>query len=226
VVEILSSPLFGITLSIVAFKIGLWISQKVKNPIANPLIIAMIIVVATLKVFDIPHEYFEEGASFILMFLAPVTAVLALTIYRQRAVLMASFFPVVIGTLVGSIAAMGSVLVLSRLLGLNEAIIASLLPKSVTTAVAIALSEQMGGLPALTIASTVITGLGGNILAPFMIKAFRVKDPVAQGVAIGCCSHALGTTKAMEIGEVQGAMSSISISLSVIWTVLLVPLFL
>ena len=225
-VEILSSPLFGITLSIVAFKIGLWISQKVKNPIANPLIIAMIIVVATLKVFDIPYEYFEEGASFILMFLAPVTAVLALTIYRQRKVLMASFFPVVIGTLVGSIAAMGSVLVLSRLLGLNEAIIASLLPKSVTTAVAIALSEQMGGLPALTIASTVITGLSGNILAPFMIKAFRVKDPVAQGVAIGCCSHALGTTKAMEIGEVQGAMSSISISLSVIWTVLLVPLFL
>ena len=225
-VEILSSPLFGITLSIVAFKIGLWINQKVKNPIANPLIIAMIIVVATLKVFDIPYEYFEEGASFILMFLAPVTAVLALTIYRQREVLMASFFPVVIGTLVGSIAAMGSVLVLSRLLGLNEAIIASLLPKSVTTAVAIALSEQMGGLPALTIASTVITGLSGNILAPFMIKAFRVKDPVAQGVAIGCCSHALGTTKAMEIGEVQGAMSSISISLSVIWTVLLVPLFL
>lgn len=225
-VEILSSPLFGITLSIVAFKIGLWINQKVKNPIANPLIIAMILVVATLKVFDIPYEYFEEGSSFILMFLAPVTAVLALTIYRQRAVLMASFFPVVIGTLVGSIAAMGSVLVLSRLLGLHEAIIASLLPKSVTTAVAIALSEQMGGLPALTIASTVITGLSGNILAPFMIKAFRVKDPVAQGVAIGCCSHALGTTKAMEIGEVQGAMSSISISLSVIWTVLLVPLFL
>lgn len=225
-VEILSSPLFGITLSIVAFKIGLWINQKVKNAIANPLIIAMIIVVATLKIFGIPHEYFEEGASFILMFLAPVTAVLALTVYRQRKVLMATFFPIVIGTLVGSIAAMGSVLALSRLLGLDERIIASLIPKSVTTAVAIALADQMGGLPALTIASTVITGLSGNLLAPFMIKAFGVKDPVAQGVGIGCCSHALGTTKAMEIGEVQGAMSSISISLSAIWTVLLVPLFL
>jgi len=226
VVEILSSPLFGITLSIVAFKVGLWVSQKVKNPIANPLIIAMIIVVGTLKVFDIPHQYFEEGASFILMFLAPVTAVLALTIYRQRAVLLSSFFPVVIGTFTGSLAAMGSVLLLSRWLSLEEAIIASVVPKSVTTPVAMALAEQMGGLPALTIASTLITGLGGNLLAPFMIKAFAVKDPVAQGVGIGCCSHALGTTKAMEIGQVQGAMSSISISLSAIWTVLLVPFFL
>ncbi len=224
--EILSSPLFGIALSIVAFKMGLWVNRKVKSPIANPLIIAMIIVVGTLKLFSIPHAYYEEGASFIRMFLAPVTAVLALTVYRQRAVLRSTFFPVVIGTLFGSLAAMGSVVLLSRWLGLDAAVTAGLIPKSVTTPVAIALAEQLGGLSALTIASTIISGLSGNLLAPALIRLFAVKDPVAQGVAIGCSSHALGTSKAMEIGETQGAMSSISISLSAMWTVLLVPLFL
>jgi putative effector of murein hydrolase len=225
-VEILSSPLFGIGLSIFAFKIGLWVQSKVKNTLANPLIIAMLIVVGTLKLFDIPHQYFEEGASFIQMFLAPVTAVLAVTIYRQRKVLLNDFLPIVLGTFVGALSAMGSVLLLCRILGLDQVITASLLPKSVTTAVAIALAEDLGGLVALTIASTVITGLTGNLLAPSLIKIFGVKDPVAQGVGIGCSSHALGTTKAMELGEVQGAMSSISISLSVIWTVMLVPFFL
>ncbi len=222
--EILSSPLFGIALSIAAFKVGLWVNQKIRNPIANPLIIAMTIVVATLTIFKIPYDYFEQGASFIVMFLAPVTAVLALTVYRQRSILRSAFLPIVIGTFAGSLAAMGSVLFLSRILGLNDAVVASLIPKSVTTPVAIALAEQLGGLPALTIASTVITGLSGNLLAPAMIKVFAVKDPIAQGVGIGCCSHALGTTKAMEIGDVQGAMSSISISLSALWTVVLVPL--
>ncbi|MFA5448500.1 MAG: LrgB family protein [Sphaerochaeta sp.] len=225
-VEILSSPLFGIGLSIFAFKIGLWVQSKVKNTLANPLIIAMLIVVGTLKLFDIPHQYFEEGASFIQMFLAPVTAVLAVTIYRQRKVLLNDFLPIVLGTFVGALSAMGSVLLLCKILGLDQVITASLLPKSVTTAVAIALAEDLGGLAALTIASTVITGLTGNLLAPSLIKIFGVKDPVAQGVGIGCSSHALGTTKAMELGEVQGAMSSISISLSVIWTVMLVPFFL
>lgn len=203
--EILSSPLFGITLSIVAFKVGLSINEKVKHPLANPLIIALIIIVATLKLFGIPHEYFEAGSSIILLFLAPVTAVL--------------------GTLAGSAAAIGSVVLLSRLMGLHEAVTASLIPKSVTTPVAIALAEQMGGISALTIASTIISGLAGNLFAPLLITLFAVKDPVAQGVAIGCASHALGTSKAMEIGQVQGAMSSISISLSAIWTVLLVTLF-
>lgn len=223
--EIFSSPLFGITLSIVAFRIGMWVNQKLKTPLANPLIIAMLLVVAVLTIFDIPIEAYEQGSSFILMFLAPVTVVLALTIYRQRKTLMASFFPVLLGTLAGSLAALSTVLVSCNLLGLDRTILASLLSKSVTTPVAIALTEQFGGLPALTIASTIITGLAGNLLAPILPKIFHITDPVAHGVGIGCSSHALGTSKALEIGEIEGAMSSISISLSAIWTVLLAPLF-
>jgi putative effector of murein hydrolase len=223
--EILSSPLFGISLSIVAFRIGIWVNRKLKTPLANPLIIAMLLVVGTLAVFDIPVEAYEEGSSFILMFLSPVTAVLALTIYRQRKTLMSNFFPVLLGTLAGSLAALATIRGSCYLLGLDRTILASLLSKSVTTPVAIALTEQFGGIPALTIASTIITGLAGNLLAPVLPKLFHIKDPVAHGVGIGSSSHALGTSKALEIGEIEGAMSSISISLSAIWTVLLAPLF-
>ncbi|WP_332448109.1 LrgB family protein [Sphaerochaeta sp.] len=220
-----SNPLFGITLSIIAFQIGMWINQKLKTPLANPLIIAMLLVVGVLTLFGIDLDSYEKGSSFIYMFLAPVTAVLALTVYRQRKVLLSAFFPVVLGTFAGSLAALSSVLASSRLFGLDATMIASLLSKSVTTPIAIALTEQFGGYPALTIASTVITGLAGNLLAPALAQVFRIKDPVAHGVGIGSCSHALGTSKALEIGEVQGAMSSISISLSAFWTVLLAPLF-
>ena len=223
--ELYASPLFGLTLSILAFKVGLWVNQKFKTPLANPLIIAMILIVTVLTVFDIPLDAYEKGSSVILLFLAPVTATLALTIYRQRTVLKQYFFPIVLGTLAGALAALSSVLFSSRLLGLDERIIASLLSKSVTTPIAIAITEQFGGLPALTIASTVITGLAGNLMAPFLAKMFGIKDPVAHGVGIGSSSHALGTSKALELGEVQGAMSSISISFSAIWTVLLAPLF-
>ncbi|NLE16432.1 MAG: LrgB family protein [Spirochaetales bacterium] len=223
--EILSSPLFGIALSIVAFRIGMWVNKKLKTPLANPLIIAMLLVVGFLSAFGIPVEVYEEGSSFILMFLAPVTAVLALTIYRQRKTLMSNFFPVILGTLAGSLAALATIRASCNILGLDRTILASLLSKSVTTPVAIALTEQFGGIPALTIASTIITGLAGNLLAPVLPKVFGITDPVAHGVGIGSCSHALGTSKALEIGEIEGAMSSISISLSAIWTVLLAPLF-
>jgi putative effector of murein hydrolase len=208
--EILSSPLFGISLSVFAFQAGLFINKKLKNPLANPLVIAMLVIIAVLLLFDIPLDAYEEGSSVIYMFLTPVTAVLALSIHRQRDVLRRAFFPVV---------------VTCNLLGLDRTILASLLSKSVTTPIAIALTEQFGGLPALTIASTLISGVAGNLLAPVLAKLFGIKDPVAHGVGIGACSHALGTSKALEIGDVQGAMSSLSLSFSALWTVLLAPLF-
>ncbi|MDC7229758.1 MAG: LrgB family protein [Sphaerochaetaceae bacterium] len=223
--EILSSPLFGISLSVFAFQAGVFINKKLKNPLANPLVIAMLIIIAVLLIFDIPLDAYEEGSSVIYMFLTPVTAVLALSIYRQRDVLRQAFFPIVMGTLAGALAALSSVVVTCNLLGLDRTILASLLSKSVTTPIAIALTEQFGGLPPLTIASTLISGVAGNLLAPVLAKLFGIKDAVAHGVGIGACSHALGTSKALEIGGVQGAMSSISLSFSALWTVLLAPLF-
>ncbi len=217
----MANPLFGLTLSITAFALGSWVSKKTKFALANPLIIAMMLVIAVLLIFDIPLETYEVGGSFITFFLPPVTVVLALSIYRQRSVLQSYVLPIGVGTLVGSIVAIGSTILLSRILGLDEVMIRSLSSKSVTTAVAVALTEQHGGVPAITVASTLITGLAGNILAPYLGRIFGIKDPVAHGVGIGTSSHALGTSKALELGEVEGSMSSISISFSALWTTLI-----
>ncbi|HAF86334.1 MAG TPA: hypothetical protein DCG32_08250 [Sphaerochaeta sp.] len=223
--EVLNTPLFGITLSIIAFRIGIWVNQKIRHPLANPLLIAMTLIVLILVAFDIPLDLYEKGSAVITLFLAPVTAVLALSIYRQRALLKSSLLPVLLGTLAGSVASLFSIKWTSNLLGLDRVFLASLLSKSVTTPIAIAITEQFGGIPALTVASTVISGTLGNLLAPMLAKIFFIKDPVAHGVGIGSCSHALGTSKALEIGEVEGAMSSIAISLSGVFTVLLAPFF-
>lgn len=223
--EVLNTPLFGITLSIVAFRIGLWVNKKVRHPLANPLLIAMALIVFLLLIFDIPLDVYEKGSSVISLFLAPVTAVLAISIYRQRALLMSSLLPVLLGTFAGSVASLFSIRWTSTLLGLDQVVLFSLMSKSVTTPIAIAITEQFGGIPALTVASTVISGTLGNLLAPLLAKMFFISNPVAHGVGIGSCSHALGTSKALEIGEVEGAMSSIAISLSGIFTVLLAPFF-
>ncbi len=223
--EALNTPMFGIVLSVLAFRIGMWVNKKIKHPLANPLLIAMTLIVLLLVLFDIPLDMYEKGSAVISLFLAPITAVLALTIYRQRALLKDSLLPVLFGTFAGSLASLFSIRWSSNLLGLDQMVLASLMSKSVTTPIAIAITEQFGGIPALTVASTVISGTLGNLLAPLLAKMFFIKDPVAHGVGIGSCSHALGTSKALEIGEVEGAMSSIAISLSGIFTVLLAPLF-
>jgi len=219
-----ANAFFGLTITIFALEAGKWINKKTKSSLANPLLIAMILVIAFLYLFKIPLEAYELGGSILTFFFPLVTVVLALSIYRQRAVLKEYFIPIAIGTLVGSIVAISSAILSSRLLGLDELIVRSLASKSVTTPVSVALTQQLGGLPALTIASTVITGLTGNLLAPYIGKAFGIKDRVAHGVAIGASSHALGTSKAFELGEVEGSMSSISLSFSALWTTIILAL--
>lgn len=218
--EFVASPFFGILLCIGAYAVGVWINQKVKSPIANPLMIAIAIVITVLLVFRIPLEDFNRGGDFIAFFLVPATAALALSIYRQMWLLKRNFLPIIIGSAVGSLTSMGSVYGLCRLFGLDEVLTQSLIPKSVTTPIAMDLSLQLGGEPSITVAAVVVTGIVGAILAPAFIKLFRVNNPIAAGVAIGTSSHALGTTKALEIGEVEGAMSGIAIGISGILTVL------
>lgn len=157
----------------------------------------------------------------IAIFLAPATASLALSVYGQIKQLKRHLLPVVAGCFVGSCASVASVLLLCRLFHLDETLTASLIPKSVTTPIAIELSAQAGGVPAFTVAAVICTGILGAIISPLLIKLFRVKDPVARGVAIGTSSHAIGTTKALELGELEGAMSGISIGVAGIATVLI-----
>lgn len=210
---LLNSPFLGLGLTCAAWCVGLWVQKKTGLILCNPLVIATALIIACLSLFRIPYESYTVGADLISMMLGPVTAVLALNIYNQRTLLRQYFFPVLAGCLAGSLVSMGSVFFLCRLLAMDPAITAALLPKSVTTAIALAISESRGGIPGITAAAVLIAGVVGAMFSPLFAKFFNITDPVAEGVAIGACSHALGTTKALEIGQLQGAMSSISLCL-------------
>lgn len=215
------SPLFGIVLSVAAFEAGIWIQKKTHKAICNPLVIAILLCIAVMLLFDIPLEAYNKGGEIINLFLGPATAVLALNIYNQMDVLKKHFWPVVAGCTAGSITSIGSVFLLCKAFGLDDSITKALLPKSCTTPIAVGIAESQGGLVAITMVAVLLTGLIGAVAAPLFAKMFRIKSPVAQGLATGACSHALGTTKALEMGEIQGAMSGISIGVCGIITVIL-----
>jgi predicted murein hydrolase (TIGR00659 family) len=215
-----SSPYFGIILSIIAFELGVWLNRKTHSSLANPLLIAIVIVITVLQLFGIPLDSYNKGGDIIALFLAPATASLSISIYKNRELLKTNLIPIIIGTAVGSAVSVGSVIIFSRLFHLDSIIEKSLIPKSVTTPIAMQISDSIGGISAITVAVVVITGIVGSILAPILISLFRIKNSVAVGVAIGTCSHAVGTSKAMELGEVEGAMSSISIGIAGLITVL------
>ena len=220
------NPLFGIGITIFSYWIGSVLGRKTGKAVFNPLLIAEILIIAVLLIFDIPFSAYSEGGVFINMFLGPVTALLACSIYRTRKLVGMHFIPILAGTIAGSIASIVTIILLSELLGLETTLKASLIPKSVTTPIAIAISEMLGGVRSLTVTSLLLTGVLGNILAPFMIKLFRVHDRVAQGVAIGTASHVVGTSKALELGEDIGAISSIALSFSGIVTAIIAAAFL
>lgn len=222
---ILNSSFFGLFLSVAAWCGGVWLQKKTKWVLCNPLLIASLVVIAILAVFHIPLANYNKGGDIIKLMLGPVTAVLALNIYDERKILKEHFIPVLVGCLVGSVSSLVSVLALCRLFSLDEMLTASLLPKSVTTAIAVGIAESRGGTAGIAAAAVVLAGVVGAVFAPLFAKWFRVTDPVAQGLATGACSHALGTTKAMEMGELQGAMSSIAICVCGIFTSILVMFF-
>jgi len=208
-----ATPFFGLALSAMAWCFGAWVRRKTGSVLCNPLIVAAASIILFLVLTGIPYEHYAMGGDFIKMLLGPVTVVLALNIYNQRKVLGEYFIPVFVGCLVGSLSSMFSILALCHLFGIDQTLTMSMLPKSCTTAIAIGIAESKGGVGGIAAAGVAVAGMTGAVFAPLFAKLFRVKDPVAEGLAIGACSHALGTTKAMEIGSLQGAMSSIAICL-------------
>lgn len=223
--EVLSNGMFGIALSVAAFQVGVLLHRKWHTPFLNPLLVGTALVVIVLLVARIPVESYQVGGDIITMFLGPATTVLAYSIYRQLKILKKYFIPVIAGCLVGSVTSIASVIGLCKLFGLDATLTASLIPKSVTTAIAIDVSGSLGGIPALTVLAVMVTGIFGAAFSPLFVKLFRVKSPVAAGVAIGTCSHAAGTSRAVELGEVQGAMSGVSIGVAGMITVLITLFF-
>lgn len=222
--DFLKTPVFGILLSVVCYEIGILIQRKTKNPILNPLLLAIIFVILVLTVFEIPKETYDLGGSYILFLLGPATVVMAVPLYRQINLLKKDWLPILVGIFVGSATSVLSVIGLARLFGVNIEIAVSMLPKSVTTAIGMEVSKEIGGVVSLTVAVIVLTGILGAVMGPFILKILGIKDEVAQGVAMGTASHAVGTSKAMELGETQGAMSGLSIGIAGLATVLIIPL--
>ncbi len=216
-----TNPMFGFTLCVLAYHIGVKTKKKFDYPIVNPLIIAALICIGTLLVFRIPLDNFLNGANIISMFLAPATAALALSMYRQLHVIKKNILPILVGCIVGSVVAVASILILCNVFGLSEQLTASLVPKSVTTAIATEISNQLGGMPAVTVAAVTVTGIFGTIISPYLIKWTRLDSPIASGLAIGASCHALGTTKAVELGEVEGSLSGIAVGFCGLVTVLI-----
>ena len=216
--ELWESPFFGVTLTILAYRLGCGIQKKTGLVICNGLVLADIMIIAVLLVFRIPYEAYNAGGSLINLFLGPATVCLAVTIYSQIDLLKRHLLPILAGCAAGTLAAVLSIWGMCRLFGLDRALTVSLMPKSVTTPIATAISEGQGGIVSLTVAAVIYTGILGNLCAPAMIRLFRVRDPMAAGLAIGACSHAMGTARALELGETEGAMSGLAIGLCGIFT--------
>jgi len=216
-----SSPLFGISLCIFAYALGHYISGKLKVSWMHPMLLALIFCILFMTGFNIPLEYFNKGGDILKSFFGPITAVLAIPIYHKRDLLKREFLPITVGTVVGSGVALVSVYGMCKLYGLDEQLTATLLPKSVTAPIAIEIASELGGLPSVAIASVMLSGLTGAVFAPLLLKLIRAKNPVAAGIAIGTSSHAFGTSRAIEIGETEGAMSGLALSIAGIATVFL-----
>ncbi|WP_271812755.1 LrgB family protein [Clostridium beijerinckii] len=221
--DMINSPVFGVLISIIAYEIGLLIKQKLKLSIFNPLLIAIIILITFLLKFNITYDDYNSGGQIISFFLAPATIALALPLYKKFSLFKENALPILLGILFGAVSGMISVILLSKAFNLSSELTKSLIPKSITTPIGMALSKQLGGLPSVAVVAIIITGILGSIIGPFLYKILRINDKVAMGIAMGSSSHAVGTAKAMEIGEIEGAMSSLTIAISGIVTVLIAP---
>lgn len=219
------SVFFGVVISLLCYQVGMWVKKKTKIAIANPLLIAVLMIVTFLLLFDIEYEVYASGAKYISFFLTPATVSLAIPLYRKLDLLKRYPKAIFGGITAGVLTAMVSIFLMSLAFGLTHEQYVTLLPKSITTAIGIGVSEKMGGIATITVVAISITGILGNIAAEGICKLFKVQEPIAKGLAIGTAAHAMGTAKAMEIGEVEGAMSSLSIVVAGILTVLTVSVF-
>ncbi len=210
---------FGAVLSLLGYELGLILKKKFQMAIFNPLLIGVIAVIAVLVIFDIDYDTYNNGGKYISYLLTPATVCLAVPLYEQLTLLKDNFKAVIIGILSGTIASMFSVFLLAKLFHFSHEQYVTLLPKSITTAIGMGVSEELGGIVTITVAVIIITGILGNVIADFIFRLFHIKEPIAKGLALGTSAHAIGTAKAMEIGPVEGAMSSLAIAVAGILTV-------
>ena len=220
-----NSVFFGVFISIITYEIGVLIKKKLKLAIFNPLLISIALIIVFLLAFHIKYNVYESGAQCLSYFLTPATVALAVPLYEQIEPLKKNWKAIVAGILSGALTSALCVLAVALIFQLDHKQYVTLLPKSITTAIGMGLSEELGGLVTITVAVIVVTGVIGNMFAESICKLFHITDPVAKGIGIGSASHAMGTAKAMEMGEIEGAMSSLSIAVSGLLTVVVSIIF-
>lgn len=221
-----SFSLFPLVVTLGSYQIGLWCQKKVKHALCNPLLIATILAIVILKVTDFDLQLYQSGVSGISWLLTPATVCLAVPLYEQLKVLKKHLPAIIVGIAAGVAVSLISILVMCRLFRLDDVVTISLLPKSITTAIGLALTEQSGGITALTTIAIVITGILGNLSGSALCKLLKISDPIAQGVGFGTASHVIGTSRAMEVDPLTGAVSSLSLAVAGILTAVLFPLVL
>ncbi len=216
----LNSAMAGVTLSLVVYMLGCWLKKRTGLALFNPLLLSIIVTILVLIVGKVDYDTYNEGAKYLSWFLTPATVSLAIPLYEQLTLLRKNFKAVMAGIVAGVLSSLAAILVMSVLLGLSHTEYVTLLPKSITTAIGMGVAEELDGYVTITVAAIVTTGVLGNILAEPVLKLFRITEPIAKGVALGSSAHAIGTAKAMELGDIEGAMSSLSIAVAGLLTVI------
>ena len=219
------SAFAGVTLSLLAYAFGMFLKRKTHLSIFNPLLVSIAVTIVVLVIADVDYDTYNKGAVYLSWFLTPATVCLAIPLYEQIELLKKHWKAVLTGILSGVLTSLLTVFVLSKLMSLSHKEYVTMLPKSITTAIGMGVSDELGGYVTITVAVIIVTGVLGNILAEFLCKIFRITEPIAKGLAIGSASHAIGTAKAMEMGEIEGAMSSLSIAVAGIITVVGASIF-
>ena len=219
------SVFFGAVISIAAYEVGSLLKKKYHRAFLNPLLISVVVTMAVLLACRIDYDTYYEGAKYLSYLLTPATVCLAVPMYEQLELLKKSFKAVMAGIISGVLTSLLCILAMAVVFGLDHETYVTLLPKSITTAIGMGVSEELGGYVTITVATIVITGVLGNIIGEGVCRLFRIREPIARGVALGTASHAIGTARAMEMGEIEGAMSSLSIAVAGLLTVAAASVF-
>lgn len=220
-----NSQYWGLTLSIAAYLFACWLKQKTKLAFLNPILVSVIVIIAFLLGVGIDYDTYNKGASYLSWLLTPATVCLAIPLYKQLHLLKKHGAAVAVSITSGVATSAVSIFLMCRVLGLSHTHYVTLLPKSITTAIGMGVSEELGGLVTITVAVIIITGVLGNVIAEAVCKIAKIEEPIAKGLALGTSAHAIGTAKAMEMGPVEGAMSSLAIAVAGLLTVITASVF-
>ena len=221
-----SSPLFGISITLAAYLLGRWLHERTGSPLFQPVLVAIVVIVAVLKLGDISYADYLAGGSYVGFWLGAATVALALPLHHEWHLVRRAALPIGAGVLAGALVSITSAVLLTRLAGGSEELQLTMAPKAATTPVSLALSAQIGGIPALTAALTILAGITGAILGPWVLDRIGVVDLRARGIAMGSVTHGIGTARALQESRTEGAFSALCMGLTAVGTSALVPLLL